>query len=246
MEKTFKTKFEYCHIFDNKIVFTRIPEIKDLIADYAKSINDFHKTLMVFLIFIPSFAFLSVTMYYDSKLGISLYAGAIALFFLIFSFYIILFTSGSPVIKRDSIIKIKFKKRLRSYNSIQIKYKDFGRVKTRGFVVENNQINNVLDILKDEGLIKENDIDFNYGKVRTYSLIVTMVLIFFLMQFFSNAFFDFLPKTERSSAVFGSFFLILSIALLSAITQRTIGFFVRKKTSQHIKDYHRTNKPLVE
>ena len=74
MERTFKTTFEYCHIFDDKIVLTKTPEIKDLVADYAKSINDFFKTLMVFFIGIPIFTALSVIMYYEGKLGLSLNA----------------------------------------------------------------------------------------------------------------------------------------------------------------------------
>ena len=229
MEKTFKIRFGYCHIFDDKIVLTKNSEIKDLIADYEKSISDFFKTLMVFLIFIPLFTALSVILYYEGKLGISLNAGAFALFFLVFSFYTILFTSGSPVIKRNTIIKIKFKKRLWLFNTIQIKYKSFGRIKTRSFVVENDQVNTALNLLKEEELIQENDIDYNYGKVKIYSLIATVVLIFILIQFLPNVLFDFLPETERSSAEFGMFYLVLSFALISYMIQYPISYIFKKK-----------------
>jgi hypothetical protein len=229
MEKTFKIRFGYCHIFDDKIVLTKKSEIKDLIADYEKSISDFFKTLMVFLIFIPLFTALSVILYYEGKLGISLNAGAFALFFLVFSFYTILFTSGSPVIKRNTIIKIKFKKRLWLFNTIQIKYKSFGRIKTRSFVVENDQVNTALNLLKEEELIQENDIDYNYGKVKIYSLIATVVLIFILIQFLPNVLFDFLPETERSSAEFGMFYLVLSFALISYMIQYPISYIFKKK-----------------
>ncbi len=229
MEKTFKTRFEYCHIFDDKIVLTKTSEIMDLVADYAKSINDFFKTLMVFLIFIPLFAVLSVIMYYEGKLGLSLNAGAFSLFFLALSFYTILFTSGSPVIKRNTIIKIKFKKSLRLFNTIQIKYKSSGRIKTRSFVVENDQVDTALNLLKDEELIQENDIDYNYGKVKKYSLIATVVLIFILIQFLPTVLFDFLQETERSSAGFGVFYLILSFTLISYMIQYPISYIFKKK-----------------
>lgn len=229
MKKTFKTRFEYSHIFDDKIVLTKTSEIKDLVADYAKSIDDFFKTLMVFLIFIPLFTALSVIMYYEGKLGISLNAGAFALFFLVISFYTILFTSGSPVIKRNTIIKIKFKKRLRLFNTIQIKYKSLGRIKTRNIVVENDQVDTALNLLKGEGLIQEKDIDYNYGKVKTYSLIATAVLIFILIQFLPTVLFDFLPKTERSSAGFGVFYLLLSFTLISYMIHYPISYFFKKK-----------------
>lgn len=229
MEKTFKTRFEYCHIFDDKIVVTKTSEVKDLVADYAKSINDFFKTLMMFLIFIPLFTALSVILYYEGRLGISLYAGAFTLYFLVLSFYTILFTSGSPVIKRNTIIKIKLKKRLRLFNTIQIKYKSLGRIKTRNIVVENDQVDTALYLLKDEELIQEKDIDYNYGKVKIYSLIATVVLIFILIQFLPTVLFDFLPETERSSAGFGVFYLVLSFTLISYIIQYPISYIFKKK-----------------
>ena len=132
MEKNFKGKYEYCHIDNDKIVITKTPEIEDLVIDYAKSINDFFKTLMVFYIFIPIFTALSVVFFYSGNYGLSIYVGVGALFFLLMALYSILFTSGSPVIYRDKIVKIQFKKTL-LFNSIVIKYKDFGKIKKRGF-----------------------------------------------------------------------------------------------------------------
>jgi len=229
MEKTLKAKYEYCHIFDDKIVFTKTSEIKDLVTDYAKSTNEFLKTIMVFLIFIPIFAALSVIMYYEEKLGLSLNTGAVGLLFLVCSFYLILFTNGSPVIKRNTIIRIKFRKRLLLFNTIQIKYKSFGRITTRNFVVENNQVDTVLNLLKDEQLIKEKDIDYNYGKVRMYSFIVTVVLIYTLIKILSTVLLDLLPETARSSADLGVFLLILSFVLISYMIQYPISFIFKKK-----------------
>ena len=48
MEKIIKTKYEYCHIDNDKIVFTKAFKTVDLVTDYAKSTNDLFKTLMVF------------------------------------------------------------------------------------------------------------------------------------------------------------------------------------------------------
>lgn len=110
MKKTFKGKYEYCHIDNDKIVITRTPKIENLVTDYAKSINDFFKTLMVFYIFIPMFTALSVVFYYIGNYGVSIYArGGGALFFLLMAIYSILVTSGNPVIYRDKIVKIQFK-----------------------------------------------------------------------------------------------------------------------------------------
>ena len=60
-------------------------------------------------------------------------------------------------------------------------------------MVENDQVDTALNLLKDEELIQGNDIDYNYGKVKIYSLIATAVLIFILIQFLPTVLFDFLP-----------------------------------------------------
>jgi len=230
LKVTFKTKFDYCHIFEDKIVITKTPETKDLVADYSKSVNDFFKTLMVFFISIPIFTAISIFMYYDEKFGISISSGAFAFFFLIMAFYSMLFTSGTSIIKKNTIIKIKVKKRsLGTLSTIQINYKDFGRIKRRGLIVENNQFDTTLNILKHEGLLKEQDIDYNNGKVKKYSLIISIILIWIMIHILPTFFFDFLPRSERSLAGSGVFILMISFALLSYMIRYAIRCFINKK-----------------
>lgn len=148
MEEIFKTKYEYCHVDTDKIVFSKTHKVKDLIADYTKSIQNFFKTLMVFLIFTPIFSILSVVFYYHGNFGMLIFSGAFALFFLLMTFYLLLFTSGSPVIYKDKIVKIKFRKTL-LFNVLEIRYRDFGRIKSRGVILTNDQfdIDMALEIL---------------------------------------------------------------------------------------------------
>jgi len=148
MEEIFKTKYEYCYVDADKIVFSKTHKVKDLIADYTKSIQNFFKTLMVFLIFTPIFSILSVVFYYHENFGMSIFSGAFALFLLLMTFYLLLFTSGSPVIYKDKIVKIKFRKTL-LFNVLEIRYRDFGRIKSRGVILTNDQfdIDMALEIL---------------------------------------------------------------------------------------------------
>ncbi len=150
--KIFKGKFEYCHLFEDKIVITRTPEIEDLVSDYGKSINDFIKTLMVFLIVVPIFTFLSVVMYYEGHPVVSVYSAAFALLFLFVAFFYILFTTGSPNIFRDKISSVKF---LPRFNVVQIKFKEFGLTKRRNIALSKDQVEKetALQMLKEEGLI---------------------------------------------------------------------------------------------
>jgi len=68
MSNVIKARNEYCHIDIEQIIITRSLKINDLVLEYAKSINNFYKIIMVFLIAIPIFAILSVVLYYYGKL----------------------------------------------------------------------------------------------------------------------------------------------------------------------------------
>ena len=148
----FKGKFEYCHLFEDKIVITSTPEIEDLVTDYGKSINHFLKSLMVFIIFIPIFTFLSVVMYYEGHPEVSVYSAAFALLFLFVAFFSILFTTGAPKIFRDKISSVKFRLR---FNIVEIKFKEFGLTKRRNIALSKDQVEKekALQMLKEEGLI---------------------------------------------------------------------------------------------
>jgi len=154
MEEIFKTKYEYCLVDADKIVIAKTHKFKDLVADYDKSINDFFKTLVALFISIPIFTTLSVVYYYKGNYGISILTGAFALFLLFIAFYLLLFTSGSPVIYKDKIVKIKFRKTL-LFNVLEIRYRDFGRIKSRGVILTNDQldIDMALEILSTDKLI---------------------------------------------------------------------------------------------
>jgi len=154
MEEIFKMKFEYCHIDADKIVITKTHKVKDLVVDYTKSINDFFKTLLVTFISVPIFSTLSVVYYYKGNYGISILSGAFDLFLLLVNFYLLLFISGSPVIYKDKIVKVTFKKIL-LFKVIEIKYRDFGRIKNRDIILSNDQfdIDMALEILLNDKLI---------------------------------------------------------------------------------------------
>jgi hypothetical protein len=185
MEKSFKAKYDYCHVFSDRIVITKTPEIEDLVADYTKTLKDFLKTLMVFFIFITIFTALSVILYYNGSFyngfyGLSIYTGAFALFFLVYALYSMLFISGSPVIYRDKIVSVKFKKSL-IMNGFEIGYKEFGLTKKRGLAIANDQqdIDNALKIFLDEKLIEDKDIAMNGRKIEIYSQVTTFILFAF-------------------------------------------------------------------
>jgi hypothetical protein len=154
MKKTFKAKFEYCHVYDDKIILTKTPEIGDLVIDYGKSIHNFFKTLMVFLVATPLFTSIAVAFYYEGYLKLSIFSGLWALFFLVLAFYSILFTSGIPVLMRDSIVSVRM---LSKRNAIEFRFKGFGRIKKRYLLLPENEIEKeaIKSGLYNEGLFRE-------------------------------------------------------------------------------------------
>jgi len=240
MEKIFKAKYEYCHIDNDKIVITKTPEIEDLVIDYAKSINDFFKTLMVFYIFIPIFTALSVVFFYSGNYGLSIYVGVGALFFLLMALYSILFTSGSPVIYRDKIVKIQFKKTL-LFNSIVIKYKDFGKIKKRGILLTNNQIeiDTALEILLTEKLIEDKNIEYKGKQIELYSYALSTIFTILLSTLFlSGKIIDLHQGTKEGGGIIqsGIFIIIISMVIFTSISRNIFSsiFYNIKKRKKHI------------
>lgn len=110
-------------------------------------------------------------------------SGAFALIFLLLAFYLLFFTSGSPVIYKDKIVKIKFKKTL-FFNVLEIKYKDLGRIYSREVVLSNDQcdIYMALYILPNDKHI-EDIIEYNGKQINFFSNAFTLILILVLRPF---------------------------------------------------------------
>ena len=228
MGKVFKTKFEYCHIQNDRILISKTSEIQDLIGDYAKSMKDFFKTLMVFFISIPLFTGLSLVLYYNDNTGLAIYAGAFALLFLTTAFYSMLFTSGSPVILKDKIINVIFKKVI-FFNIIEIKYREFGLAKRRSLVFTNDQveIDHALSILLEEGLIKKENIKLNGRKIEIYSqvmtfIIITSALIAVMLEIVI------VPVHEKVLMSYGVALIIGSTWLIFFIVKKIIASFINR------------------
>ena len=185
LKKTVKTKFEYLHIFNNKLVFSKTTEIIDSVEDYGKSVNNVFKTLMVFFIFIPIFTILAVIFYNLGKTGLAIYAGAFAFSFLMVAFYTMLFTSGSSLIKRENISKIMIRKNLFN-NVVVIIHKESGRFKERYMVLEENQVDSMKESLLSEKLIEEKNIKLKGNKVYILAYMTVLAIIVLIYMLFFN------------------------------------------------------------
>jgi len=219
-----KTKDEYLHIFDNKLLITKTEEINDLVEDFGKSVNNMFKSLMVIFISIPIFTTLSVIFYNIDMKGLAIFSGSFAFCFLDVAFYTMLFTSGSSEIKIGNITLIRIQKKLRNY-VVLISHKESGRLKVRALVLKENQVDIMRNTLISEKLMEEKNIkmkgtnDYNY---------LFLIAVFFISSQFSKLFL----KGVDPVMINGFIILFVSILFLISIMFKLINpLCERQKTA---------------
>lgn len=229
LRKTVKTKFEYLHIYDNKLLLTKTKEVSDLVEDYSKSVNNVFKTLMVFFAFIPVFTTLSVVFYNMEKTGLAIYCGAFAFTFLVVAFYTILFTSGTSFIKLENVTRIRIQNKF--FNTVVlISHRDSGRLKVRALVLEKNQVETMKKSLVSEKLMQEKDIKLKGNKKHIYLFFIVALLIGGSGQF-SMLFF----KDVDPMMINGFIMLFISIlCLINMIYKLMNPLFRKQQTANNV------------
>ena len=223
LKKTIKTKYEYLHIFDNKLVITKTEQINDLVEDYGKSVNNVFKTLMVFFIGIPLFSILAVVVYNMGMTGLAIQAGAFAFCFLVVAFYTLLVSSGSSLIKKENIVKIKMKKTF-YFTSVVIVYRESGRLKERGLLVEKDQVDTMKDCLLSDKLIEEKNIKLKFSlfSLQNIPFALIMIVLFYVLVF---------KKFDQVGFYYGGILLVGSVGMIVKIILRSVGSVDHKPTN---------------
>ena len=202
LRATVKTKNEYLHIFEDRLVISKGPEIKDLFEDYGKNVNNIFKNLLVFIVSMPLFTVLSFILYNRGMIGSAIFSGSIAFFFLVFAIKTILFTFSSSLIKVKNIQKIKIKRTL-FQNVLLISLKDSGRIKERGIILTKEQLENMKNILIAEKLITDEDIELKKITINFQSFSLALVFIIFLCSMFSQ-------KSDFDSHAFNGIVILIT------------------------------------
>jgi len=229
LRKTVKTRYEYLHIYNNKLLLTKTKEASDLVEDYGKSVNNIFKTLMVFFIGIPIFTTLAFIGYNIGNFGLAIYAGAFAFTFLVVAFNTILFTTGTSIIKKEDITQIRIQNKL-FHNVVLISHKDSGRLKVRSLVLEANQVDIMKNALVSEKLIEEKDIKIKGNKNHIYLFFIIVFLMSGSGQF-SKLFFN----EVDPMMINGFIMLFISVLLLLNMIFKLINpFFKKQQTANNV------------
>ena len=212
-------------MFDSKLIISKTPEIKNLVEDYEKSVNNVFKTLMVFFVSIPIFTTLTVIFYNLGKTELAIYAGAFTFCFLVVAFYTMLFTSGSSLIKVENITKIKIQKNIFN-NFVVIFHRESGRLKERFLVLEKNQVDTMKNSLLSEKLIEEKDIKLKSKKISIQTYIIALVIIApFYMLFFKKV-------NEMMAYYYGAIVLFASAILMIKMMLKLNNTLFNKTTNR--------------
>jgi transcriptional regulator with XRE-family HTH domain len=210
-----KTKYEYLHIFESKLIFSKTPEI-NLVEDYTKSIGYCFRTLMVFFVFIPLFLILAFVFYNIQRMDLVVMSASVSFFFLIMAFNTMLFASGTPVIDIQTIRSIKIKKILLKFMAVEILFIESGRIKERGLILEKDQVDVMIERILVEKLITEDDIKIN-KKIDKYKplFIFLMIVIFsILCNYTGNA--------KLVQYFYGLYFFVLSLYLTVRMLRNSV------------------------
>lgn len=216
-----KTKYEYLHIFESKLIFSKTPEV-NLVEDYRISIGYLFRTLMVFFVFIPIFLIMAFVFYYLKMMPLVIYSASVGFFFLIMAFNIMLFSSETPVIDIQTIRSIKIKNLLLKYTAVEILFIESGRLKVRGLILDKDQVDLMIEKVLAEKLITENDIKIN-TKWGRYRGIATLLLVIGFSWLLGNC-----GMLKLQQYLMGIWFFILSFYLIIKMLRNSV--FISKET----------------
>jgi transcriptional regulator with XRE-family HTH domain len=216
-----KTKFEYLHIFESKLVFSKTPEI-DLVKDYTKSVESLLTGLMIIFIFIIGFIFEAFVFYNKQKMDMVLFAVSWSILFLTFVLYIMFFNSRTPVIDIQTIRSIKIKNNALNEATVEIHLIESKRLKARGLILEKKQVDLMIEKVLAEKLITENDIKtntkWNFLRPFIFFIIAASILQMWIFSQFLKS-----PQYYQSAFIF-----FLSLLMIIKMFRNSV--FLSKET----------------
>ena len=122
-----------------------------------------------------------------------------------------------------------------------IKYTDFGRIKKRGILLTNNQveIDTALEILLTEKLIEDKYIEYKGKQIDLYSYaIVAIFTISLYILFLNGKIIDIHSGTKDGSGIIqnGILIIIISMGIFTSISRNIFSsiFYNIKKRKKHI------------
>ena len=170
-----KTKHEYVHFFNDKLVFSKTPEI-NLVEDYSKSVTYVFRTLMVMLVSIPLFTAMGIYFYNAGNIAWAIMSGTFVFLYLIAALNTMLFGSGTPVVNIADITNIKMDRKL-FHNFVNISIIESGRIKQRGLILDKEQIQPMIDALLAANLMDKKDIKVNTKREKIKLILFCLYLI---------------------------------------------------------------------
>ena len=158
-ENTFKTKTGYCHILPDRIVLTRDGSIGNVAS--VVSNNNLTRILMVYVAFSVFLLYLAFKSSIKGQFFMPIFYGTIS-FYLMYGVFASRNNSSTPVIERNKIKEIKYKKAI--FGLTRARFEVFfedekGKIKKRIIMLPGSlsdgkvETEKALVIMKQEGLL---------------------------------------------------------------------------------------------
>lgn len=216
-----RAKHEYVHVFNDKLVFSKTPEI-NLVEDYGKSVNYIFRVLIVMMTSISVFIVSSFCSYNVGNTTRVFMSATFVFFYLIRALDTMLFSSVTPVINITDITNIKIENKL-FYNIVNISIIESGRIKQREVVLEKGQAESVIDVLLAENLLDKKDIKINSKNDNAILILCFLYIIGVVLFIFYN------PKQLSVTACFNSG-ILLFLCLVSIFSMLQKSVFLNQDT----------------
>ena len=216
-----KTKFEYLHIFDSKLVFSKTPEV-NLVEDYKTSVDGILRFSMGLFINITMLLYAAFVFYNKHKMDLAFLTISFALLIFTLLFYIMFFNSMTPTIDIRTIRSITIKKYFFDAAGVEIYFIESGRIKGRGLILRKDQFNEMIDKVLAEKLVSQSDIKHN-----SITKFLRPLILFFVPAVFLQTiiFSHFLKSPQYYQSVI---FFILSLLLIIKMLKDSV--FLSKET----------------
>lgn len=161
---------EYLHIFSDKLIINRSVIPENITKTYEKSISFLFKTLGVVFIGTLLFSIIAVVLFFLDNTDLAIFATGFAAIFLIVTFLIMWFSSGTaPYIERKHIVATKIENTKLGNIHFIITYRDGKRIKERSITFETRDLMYIQEGLISENLLENDKVGRNYD---------TLIIIF--------------------------------------------------------------------
>lgn len=176
LKRTLKGHTEYLHIFDDSLVINNSFD-PDVMRSYRKTLHLTSIKLSILWMIFFVLSIVAIILYFFNYLSLSIYIWGLPLMVLFLIFYVTIYLSSVPYIKRKNIIEMNFLQQGLGIIHLIIVYKEDKKIRERNVAFHTRDFEFVKEGLLLEGLPIEEKISREYSH---FIFLVAMSAIYWI------------------------------------------------------------------